>query len=464
MGRLGKVDLQDSPYLGLFSEWGVRGSVHYPGPKNLLTFGPPGSGKTTSILIPNIAALRRSCAVIVDPKAQIAAVTLRARKRLGPVLVINPCEEMSGDLPHLKDDGWNPLPTLDPQSARYPLRCFAIADAFVQTDGGERMRFFELGSKNLMSVMIMWERKINGAKANLLNVRRALTAPTVYGKDGKPESGFLRTLFDMASCDYEPIANPAGRLVERFGDTRSQHTSAQDVIDTLAGETRWLDDPPFATSLSGNGFDFKQLRGPQVWTVYVILGVREIEKYSGFLRLVVSEALNALYETPTLSVLRAMRPIYFFLEEFAALGRLSAIEAAIKTSRDYKIVLWPFLQDYGQLSVYPRPQEFLTSAGAISSFAPKDWDSAELLSKICGLKTEIVESENVNERTQGRNRTPQGFSLYRPEELRRMPHGQMLCMVEPEPMPFITTCPPYPDTSFGIGLDENPYFQPDAAE
>jgi type IV secretion system protein VirD4 len=454
------ANLQDAPYLGMFTERRTEGTVHYPGPKHLLTFGPPGSGKTSSILIPNIAALKRSAAVIIDPKGQIAAATLRYRMRLGPTLVINPNNELAADFPHLKDHGWNPVATLDTTSPRFPSKCFAMAEA-ISEELGQNSRFFELGSKNLFSTMIMWECKKNGPKATLTNVRRALTAPTAYGTDGKPESGFLRTLCDMAACDYEPIANPAGRLIERFADKRSQHTSAQDVIDTLAGNTKLLDEPAFAKSLSGNGFDFKRLRGPEVWTVYIILGVLEIAKYSSYLRLVISEALSALYETPRLSELRTMRPIYFFLEEFAALGRLSAVESALTTSRDYKIVLWPFLQDYGQLSVYPRPQTFLTSAGAITSFAPKDWESAELLSKICGLKTEIIESENVQETRQGRNRTPQGLSLYRPEELRRMPHGQMLCMVEPEPFPFFTRCPPYPLTPYGIGLDENPYYQPD---
>jgi len=37
----------------------------------------------------------------------------------------------------------------------------------------------------------------------------------------------------------------------------------------------------------------------------------------------------------------------------------------------------------------------------------------------------------------------------------------MLCFVEPEPNPFLTQAPPYPKTSYGKGLDRNPYYRRD---
>ena len=50
--------------------------------------------------------------------------------------------------------------------------------------------------------------------------------------------------------------------------------------------------------------------------------------------------------------------------------------------------------------------------------------------------------------------------LLRPEDLMRLPRGMMLCMVEPEPFPFFTYAPAYPNTPYGgPGLDENPYFR-----
>ena len=115
--------------------------------------------------------------------------------------------------------------------------------------------------------------------------------------------------------------------------------------------------------------------------------------------------------------------------------------------------------------LYPkRWNGFFAGAGAITSFAPRDLETAELLSKLCGQKTEMVQSTNQSTNGQGSNSgvswAPHGFPLVRPEDLMRLPRGMMLCMVEPEPFPFFTYAPPYPDTPYGgPGLDDNPYFR-----
>ena len=109
----------EGPYLGYFVENGrVKGSVHYRGPKHLLTIGPPGSSKTVSVIVQNVASLRRSM-VIIDTKCQICPITFRARSRMGPTLVLNPFGMFADALPFLKDRGYNPLPALDPASPRF---------------------------------------------------------------------------------------------------------------------------------------------------------------------------------------------------------------------------------------------------------------------------------------------------------------------------------------------------------
>lgn len=453
----GKRSSDDGPYLGRFFDKGrARGNIHYRGPKHLMTLGPPGSSKTVGVIAPNMALLRRSV-VAIDTKCQIAPITFRARARMGRTHVLNPFGMFARELPFLKDGGFNCVAVLEPKSPRFADDCFALADALIR-ENNEKHRYFSEGAKNLLAALIMWVRLRQGAKASLPEVRRVLTAPTVYGEDG-PKSGLLHTLVEMAVCDYAPVANLAGRLVERLGDKRAMSTSIQDVIETAVSETRWVDSPPMAASLSGEGFDFRRLR-EEIWTIYVILPIRELATHATYLRVVISSILNALYEPPSLEEAGRLSPVMLLLEEFAALGHLGAIETALGVARDSKIQLWPFLQDLNQLSdLYPkRWQTFLTGIGALTAFAPRDWHTAEFLSKLCGLKTEIVESENANDHSQGRSWTPHGFPLFRPEELRQMPERQMLCFVEPEPYPFFTVTPPYPETPFGKGLDPNPYY------
>lgn len=452
------------PYLGQYLHNGrIRGSAHYRGPKHLMTIGPPGSSKTVGLVVPNLATLRRS-GVVIDTKCQIAPITYKARARMGKVLMLYPHNLFVDEMPHLRDQGFDPIPR-NPASPRFPDECFALADTIIRDDN-EKHRYFTEGAKNLLTVGIMWERLRNGPKASLANVRHLITAPTIRDEEGQPRSGFQRTLIEMAACDYRPIANLAGRFVERLSDKHALSTSLQDVIETLVGETRWLDSPPIAASLSGGkDFDFGRLR-EEIWTVFICLPIRELATHATYLRVVIGAALNALYEPPKLSAASQLNPVMFLLDEFAALGRLTAIETALGVARDSRIQLWPFLQDLSQLiDLYPhRYETFLTGVGALTAYGPKDWRTAEFLAKLGGQKTEIVESESHSESANGgsisRSLTPQGFPLFRPEELRQMPPRQMLCFVEPEPYPFFTVTPPYSELPFCRGLDPNPYYDP----
>ncbi|MBV9066262.1 MAG: TraM recognition domain-containing protein [Methylobacteriaceae bacterium] len=165
-----------------------------------------------------------------------------------------------------------------------------------------------------------------------------------------------------------------------------------------------------------------------------------------------------------------MPPVLFVLDEFAQLGRLDAIEAALGIARGSGVQLWPFLQDLSQLKdLYPdRWQTFFTGAGALTFFAPKDGFTAEFVSRQCGQKSERMVSQNTRESDSDAfghrfessyGWSEGGFPLFRPEELREIPPQQMLCFVEPCAQPIFTSAPPYPWTRYGLGLDQNPYFR-----
>jgi type IV secretion system protein VirD4 len=450
----------DGPYLGLFLEGKrTRGQVRYNGPKHLLSMGPPGTGKSTGLAIPNIAHLARSL-FIVDIKGEIAAVTARKRAKMGRVLTFNPFGVLVHDLPHLKSHGYNPPATFDPRSDDFVSRSDTIAEALIPITN-EYQSFFPKAARNLVSANIMWECMQNGPKANLANVRRALTAPTSYDENKKPDGGFLKNILDMASCPYYPIANRIGEIAERLSDRNAATGSVRDVISSAAEGMKFLDDPCITRDLQGPGFDFADMR-KEIITVYLILPARELATQALWLRMVLNCALRALYEPPKLNEEPGLPPVLFILDEFFAIGKLDMIEGALAYARGHRLQLWPFIQDLNQIeSLYPKTwQSFLSSAGAVTAFAPKDWFTAEYLAKLGGQRTEDVETRHEgSDGSGGRNWGPQGFPLLRPEDLMRMPPEQMLCFVEPEPFPFFTVTQPYPRTPFNAGLDPNPYYR-----
>lgn len=455
----------DGPYLGAFlNRRSASGAIRYRGPKHLITIGPPGSGKSAGLVVPNVADLPRSM-LIIDPKGEIAAITAKARAKLGKVIVLNPFEVFSSELPHLKSQGFNVMAGLDPASDSFTAEAAGLAEALISVEN-DHQKFFPLSARNIVTALIMWEKLQRGVEANLVNVRSMLTAPSAFDDDGVPEAGFQKTLFDMAQSNHTAVANRAGRLIERLTERSSSTTSVQDVIETAASETAFLDDEPIMRDLQGTGFDFTDMRR-EIVTVYLILPIGCLITHAKWLRLIITVALRALYEPQPVSQKHNLPPVLFVLDEFAQLGRLDVIEAALGIARGSGVQLWPFLQDLNQLKdLYPRRWEtFMTGAGAITAYAPKDWFTAEYLSRLCGQKTDITINQNLamNAGTGGKGHSEgwgeHGFPLLRPEKLRQLPPETMLCFVEPEPNPFFTKAPPYPKTPYGRGLDRNPYYR-----
>ena len=349
-----------------------------------------------------------------------------------------------------------------------PAAAAKIAECLIPIGASEHQKIFPQGARDLYTAAIMWERRTKKDKANLASVRDALCAPTEFDKEtGQPISGFRKLLEDMALSSYPPIGNLAGPIYDRLTDKSAGNTSIEDMFSTARTNTTRLDDPPIARDLKGRAIDFGSFR-EKITTLYIILPTAKLETYGMWLRLVIGSALNALYDAPLPPAEKMLPPVYFLLDEFAALGRLEAIETALGVARDYGIQLHVMLQYLAQIkNHYPQLWHgFFTGAGAVSAFAPGkgDWETAEYLAKLCGERTATVQASNVGLGQDGKVSPGQSWSqqtqpLIRPEDLMRMPPGQMLCMVDPEPMPFFTAAPVYANTPFAEGLDDNPYFR-----
>jgi type IV secretion system protein VirD4 len=442
-------------YLGFFCEDG-KTQLRYRGPKHGLFFGTPGANKSMGLVVPNLAHLRRSM-IVIDPKGQLAAITAGKRQRMGRVIILNPFGVLADELPRLQSTGWNPLLQLDPQSLDFEDGAGCIADAIIEKSDAGNSKFFDNSAENLVTALVMWERYSKGAKANLCNIRAELCKPTIYDKATKePVSGFLHTLKQMAACDVPAIADAGGRLSSRLNDPNSQSTSAQDVIDTVLANTRFLSNQYIKTDMAkGGAIDFGALHR-EVTTIYLILPPYLLVSMAKWLRLFVNLSLMQLYKHPPTRG-AALPPVLFMLDEFGNLGRLSQILNALNISRDYSLQLWMFLQNSGQLkAAYPKEYaSFYSGAGFVSTFATADNETAELLSKLLGNEEKSVPTESVN----GTSIGLQAIPLIRPEDLGRLGRGETVGKIEPCPWPVRGIAPVYTQTPFANGLDPNPYYR-----
>jgi type IV secretion system protein VirD4 len=431
-------------YLGDLFDKNRRGEeVRYTNTIHAITIGPNGSGKGTGLIMPNLADLKRSI-FIVDPKAEALAVTGAARARLGRVLIINPFNVLADKLPHLKSHGYNPLVCIDETHDNFCDDCTGIGQALVKEEPGSAGAFFGGSAQDFVCCMVMKEIIDNGRNANLANVRSLLTQPL-------SPTGLVQTITDMTLSPCVPLRDKAGRFM-------SGSKANLDIISTAINETRFLDSPPVRRDLSGPGFDWDIMKR-EIVTVYLVLPADRLETHANFLRLIVTSALRTLLRSPPGA---ALQPVLFKLDEFAQLGYLPPVENAMGIARGFGVQLWPFLQDLNQLNALykDRWQTFVGNAGIVTAFAPRDMFTANYLRELCGKKFRNVRSRSINAKGEVNwTDTPHEFERYRPEELMRMPPGQMLCLASGVPLPFFTKVPGYWETNYGNGLDPNPYFK-----
>ena len=100
-------DASDHARNGLYLGHDAHGWHYAEGQHSVLVLGPPRSGKTSAVVVPNILA---ACGPVIaaSTKADVLASTWSARSELGPVLLYDP----SGSVPcppGVERAGWSPL-------------------------------------------------------------------------------------------------------------------------------------------------------------------------------------------------------------------------------------------------------------------------------------------------------------------------------------------------------------------
>ncbi len=350
--------------------------LHYGGPRHLLTVAPNRTGKGTCAIVPNLLTLDHSV-LVIDPKGENAAITARRRRAFGDVHLLNPFNEHGLGTSH-----FNPLAHLSLDDPNHVAEVGGIAEALIISEGNNP--HFPNSARDLVEALILHlietEPK-KGEVATLPKMRALLTAPRIQ---------FLATLGAMVEkSKYDFISDPAGRFAAGTDEMAS-------VLSTAITQTSFLDNPAIADVLSGADFRMIDLKDRPT-SVYVILPSRYLVRFARFFRLLVVAAIDQLQSRP------GGVKTTLILDEFAALGHLSAIETAFGQAAGFNVQLWPFLQDLNQLKdIYKtRWESFIANAGVVQWFTPNDITTAEYLSKRLGQMTVQTVSTSTSKNHQG---------------------------------------------------------------
>ena len=355
--------------------------LRYDGPAHLLTLAPTRAGKGVGTVIPNLLLAERSV-LVIDPKGENAGIAGEARKRFGAVHILDPFGVTGRPA-----SAYNPLGRLDAESPDLGEDAASLAEALVMDPPGQQSEaHWNEEAKALLAGLIMFAVAHEDAdRKTLATVREYLTLP--------PEK--FRALLELMQDSIAAVGLIA-RAANRF--LGKSDREAASVMSSAQRHTHFLDSPRIVAATARSDFQFSALRH-DLTSIFLVLPPNRLDAYSRWLRLLVAQALLDIArdaEAAQAGAERLKQPTLFLLDEFAALGRLEAVERAMGLMAGYGLQLWPILQDMSQLKdLYgARANTFVANAGVLQTFGVNDFETAKWLSQMIGRETTGYQTES----------------------------------------------------------------------
>jgi type IV secretion system protein VirD4 len=417
--------------------------LRYDGSAHLLTLAPTRAGKGVGTVIPNLLAAERSV-LVIDPKGENARIAGAARERFGTVHVLDPFG-VSGR----PSAAYNPLSRLSANSPDLSEDATSLADALVVDPAHQTgdAHWNEEAKAFLGGLIMFCVAHEEPARRNLGAVREYLTLPPDRMKA-------LLALMQDSDAAGGLVARAANRFVGKAD------REAASVLSNAQRHTHFLDSPRIARVMARSDFAFSDLRH-RITSVFLVLPPNRLDAYSRWLRLLVSQALQDIArdaERPLGPQIAAQAPVerlraptLFLLDEFAALGRLEAVERAMGLMAGYGLQLWPILQDMSQLrDLYgARANTFVANAGVQQVFGVNDFETAKWISQTMGQETIGYQTDSRKPGdmpTTGTSIT--GRDLLTPDEIMQLPPHLQLLRVQGQPTAVAAKLRYYADPEF----------------
>jgi type IV secretion system protein VirD4 len=176
------------------------------------------------------------------------------------------------------------------------------------------------------------------------------------------------------------------------------------VYATAAKETHWLSYENYAALVSGNAFKTDDIADGRS-TVFINIDLSTLENHPGLARVIIGAFLKAIYNRNGQMTERAL----FLLDEAARLGYMRIIETARDAGRKYGITLLMLFQSLGQMREAfggrDATSKWFESASWVSFSAINDPETAEYISKRCGMTTVEIGQVSRTSREMGASRT-----------------------------------------------------------
>jgi type IV secretion system protein VirD4 len=283
---------------------------------HFITVAPPRTGKTSGLVIPNLAAPEKTAwfgpALVIDPKGEIFHAVAARRRELGrTVRCLDPIGIVGGI------DTWNPLASLNPDNILHLQR---IARALLPDHVTGEAVYFQ---NRAVAVIV-------GAFLAAHSVKRATP---VYA------ASLLSDVKEFEKL-LEPLKGAAAS--EAMAVLKMDAKGRDSILSTAAQAFSWCADPRLQRLTEKSSFSLSALSDGNT-DLFITLPVEDMTTLTPLMRWLLCELFTVVRRQ------RPREPIVCFIDETAALGRFDELVAVAGELPGHNIRLWTFWQDRSQI-------------------------------------------------------------------------------------------------------------------
>lgn len=283
---------------------------------HIVTIAPPRTGKTSGLLIPNLAVPDNEgwCgpAVVIDPKGEAYRAVAARRRALGrTVRCLDPIGIVGGS------DSWNPLATIDPEDILHLQR---VARALLPEQAtGEAVYFQNRAVDVIVGAFLV---------AHAANCATPADAAWLLANLKTFEERLMLLKGNAAAAARAVLAmDPKGR---------------DSIVSTAAQAFSWCADKRLQRLTYKSTFSMSDVTTGNV-DLFITLPAEDMETLTPLMRWLLCELFTAVRRR------RAREPIVCFIDEAATLGRFNELLIAAGELPGQNLRLWTFWQSRSQI-------------------------------------------------------------------------------------------------------------------
>ena len=391
--KAGLLDAKQGVYIGGWYDEDAQ-HLHYlrhNGGEHVLAFAPTRQGKGLGLVIPTLLAWSES-AIIYDIKGENWLKTAGFRDQIGhtclrfaPVELeewshFNPLAEVRIRTPYEVSDAQN------------------MAETIVNSEGEQPLDPHWLKSAtSLMTGMILHVCYAAEAQG------RTATLPELSAIYTRPATDFRETLQEALFYPHDPEHEfnwhmPMGEATETHPVVREKaqemlnksENELSSVLSTAKTALTLYSDPLVAKHIASSDFRIMDLvNHEKPVSLYLVIPPAHSKRLRPLVRLIFTMIVNRLTEKLAFHGSKYHKHrLLFLIDEFPTLQKMDVFAGALSYMAGYGLKAYLITQDIRQIvEEYGVNESIVSNCQVRVAFAPNQYDTAELLSKMSGAKT-----------------------------------------------------------------------------